>query len=891
MLVSVVQTAAPLRYTAAAQAAATTVQCPTQRWCYRPASPTIRAPAAQVLRPRRATVATASPEATTAWEALPEGPPLGTRRCRQVEALQRLPQRLEPELDFGARMPAPLPSIWRDKYELSPDTPALGGGAFAEVFKVRHRHTYECFAVKVMHRPNFALRGIEKQIEAEIQAMRMAADAAQDGRMEGHIVQLLDVAEEYDYVFLLLELCEEGDLLRKLHAEPLQRFHEDAGAMWARQLLLGLKTLHRLGFLHRDIKPDNLLCTEGSILKIADFGWCSLLEEAPTCLAGTFQYMAPEVLRNKPQTEAVDVWSAGVTLHQMLVGKPLLTTYLGPGATQLTDCDPHRATAVKQRRLLAEIAATCPPSYDRRPPHLSPLCWDFLRQLLIPEAEQRMTVEVALRHPWLMKAEAHGNTTQVATVTAPWSEPLVTARRRPCERREERQAAVEEPHIAACPEVASREEPEETGRDRLERSMEVPRSPQCSRTQDPRSPSTGRGSVNSIDNVPTPLKPRSWDPHRNMAYTPPMENNSTPEVSPERKARLLMSSDRVSTYNVSPKDILDRTLPSRSPLSRLSPPAPPPRTLDRRLGGSVVSRPSPASGPNESPVTLRCQPRIDQHAANVLLRKLHSCNEQLRQIQSAMLHPDHRFQDTTPQAGMGDAQSCCVLRTSGSACLSASASGSACLSASGSQSEERRRAPRHSILRGTSTERGESMHVLDASVAHDLEPILGGFDVLTATAPPHLGASTPGVLAPIRVLDASSRTSVEGVTSARGRENVLPSNPVALSTATPSTPWKGKPVVQNGVVCYAAAPRYAAIASPLKARHAAPPPSSSRITQAAQPQQSQHILLRVPSPGAPQVSSQATVWTQPMGSSHLRSGITRRRASAPSQWVQACEQR
>lgn len=114
-------------------------------------------------------------------------------------------------------MPAPLPSAWRGKYELSPDSPTLGGGAFAEVFKVRHRETHDCFAVKVMHRPNYALRGIEKQIGAEILAMRLAAEAAEEGKSEGHIVQLLDAVEEYDYVFLLLELCEQGDLLRMLH--------------------------------------------------------------------------------------------------------------------------------------------------------------------------------------------------------------------------------------------------------------------------------------------------------------------------------------------------------------------------------------------------------------------------------------------------------------------------------------------------------------------------------------------------------------------------------------------------------------------------------------------------------------------------------------------------
>jgi len=948
MRVSVVQqAAAPRRYTAVPGAP---VQQSGQRWCYRQSSPTIARPAPPVVRQRRATVATTtapvsqeagagwegSPErrgqalrraqgrrseATPCWEVSPERRGLGSSRrglSRHLEAQPRPvpPRMIEPELELSTRMPAPLPTIWRDRYELCPEAPALGGGAFAEVFKVRHRRTQQCFAVKVMHRPNFALRGIEKQIEAEISAMRLAADAADaahDEQSEGHIVRLLDVAEEYDYVFLMLELCEQGDLLRKLHLEPMQRFAEEAGAVWARQLLLGLQTLHRLGYLHRDIKPDNLLCTDRSILKIADFGWCSASREAPTCLAGTFQYMAPEVLQNRPQTEAVDVWSAGVALHQMLVGKPLLTTYLGPGATQLTDCDPHRATHVKQYRLLEEISATCPPSYDRRPADLSPLCWDFLRQLLIPEAHLRITVDAALRHPWLAAP--------VSRSTAP----------------------------APAAREVSTDEPEETGprrgRDRGE-VTEAPQSPQRTRAQDPRSPSTGRASVNSIDNVPTPLKPRSWDPHRNIAYTPPMEiqterDNSTPEVSPERKARLLMSSDRVSTYNTSPKPkerlllssdristfnvspkerllmsadrvsacnlspketLPERVQPARVPLSRLSPPAPPPRASqpNRRPWCGITSRPSPTN-PCESPPEAvevgatgcsatarthpRCAPlptsRIDTHAANALLRKLHTCNEQLRQIQSAMLHTDRRFKE--------DAKT--LVRSTTALDVS--------MDTGFLNAYAGRRTP---MARGDS----DLATPVEPMVLQDMEPVASGFDVLTATAPPQvgMGTATPGVLAPVRTLDCSLRHSAEGLQTARGRENMLPPN-MAVPSASPSTPWKGKQIVRNGVVCYTAPTRYATPASPLKditsARQAEPrqapskvsagppPPASARISSSG-PQQGQHVLLKVPTPAkaTPTVQAQATVWAQPGGAPQLRpSGITRRRASAPSAWVQA----
>ncbi|CAJ1380197.1 unnamed protein product [Effrenium voratum] len=166
-------------------------------------------------------------------------PPPPPEACRRApvradgyQVLKRMPLQMRrvqeeerPQADFG-RVPQPLPSQWRADFELSPMGYDLGGGAFAEVFRVQHQRSDKSFAVKVMHRPNFAMRGIERQIEAEIEAMRLAAGLARDLKEEIHILRLLDVCEEGEYVYLLLELCEQGDLLRKLNWEPTQRIAE-----------------------------------------------------------------------------------------------------------------------------------------------------------------------------------------------------------------------------------------------------------------------------------------------------------------------------------------------------------------------------------------------------------------------------------------------------------------------------------------------------------------------------------------------------------------------------------------------------------------------------------------------------------------------------------------
>lgn len=216
-----------------------------------------------------------------------------------------------------------------------------------------------------------------------------------------HIVRLFGQCEENDHVYLRMELCQ-CDLLRYTNAQIESRLCESEASTWTRQLYLGLRDLHCLGILHRDIKPENLLIAADGTLRIADFGWCADLRDAPCTLAGTFLYMAPEVLGERGiQTEAIDVWSAGVTVLQLLTGRPMLTTYLGPGSSGLSATDPHRATKMKTGWLIAEITEKCPPPEDKRPSDVSWCCWDFLRQLLVPDMHERISVADALAHPWL----------------------------------------------------------------------------------------------------------------------------------------------------------------------------------------------------------------------------------------------------------------------------------------------------------------------------------------------------------------------------------------------------------------------------------------------------------------------------------------------------------
>lgn len=228
----------------------------------------------------------------------------------------------------------------------------------------------------------------------EVEAMRLCVE---HNRCE-HVVKLWNAREVEGRVFLRMEMCQTN---LHSHVLSLKRVApEYVVASWTEQLFSGLADIHHVGFIHRDIKLENLLLSLDGRIKIADFGWCVRIEESPTSLAGTWQTMPPEMLEERPQTVAVDVWAAGCSIIQALVGRPFVCKALEEGPTGLSATDPWGATAERRGRFLRCINEALPLTDDHRPPHLSTVCWDFLKRVLA-RVEDRFTVPQALQHQWM----------------------------------------------------------------------------------------------------------------------------------------------------------------------------------------------------------------------------------------------------------------------------------------------------------------------------------------------------------------------------------------------------------------------------------------------------------------------------------------------------------
>ncbi|XP_066329045.1 mitogen-activated protein kinase kinase 9-like [Miscanthus floridulus] len=194
----------------------------------------------------------------------------------------------------------------------------LGRGNGGTVYKVAHRRTSALYALKVLHR-------CDPGAASEVDALRRADSSP-------HVVRchsVLPAAAPGD-VALLLELVDGGSL--DAVAARRGAFPEAALAEVAAQALAGLAHLHARSVVHRDVKPANLLVSAAGEVKIADFGIAKVLSRAGDhCAAyeGTAAYMSPERFDTERHGHAdpcaADVWSLGVTVLELLMGRyPLL---------------------------------------------------------------------------------------------------------------------------------------------------------------------------------------------------------------------------------------------------------------------------------------------------------------------------------------------------------------------------------------------------------------------------------------------------------------------------------------------------------------------------------------------------------------------------------------
>ena len=202
--------------------------------------------------------------------------------------------------------------ILNNRYELEQK---LGEGGMARVYRGRDLRLNRPVAIKVLHSQYASDTGFLQRFQHEAQAVA--------NLRHPNIVDVYDVGQDGDIHYIVMEYVPGSDLKALiLRQAPLPI---EQAVTIAEAVARGLEAAHRLGMIHRDIKPQNIIVGDGGVVKITDFGIAkSKMSTAMTetgVTFGTADYISPEQARGLPATPQSDIYALGVTLYEMLTGR------------------------------------------------------------------------------------------------------------------------------------------------------------------------------------------------------------------------------------------------------------------------------------------------------------------------------------------------------------------------------------------------------------------------------------------------------------------------------------------------------------------------------------------------------------------------------------------
>ncbi|KAL8291764.1 hypothetical protein RQP46_002022 [Phenoliferia psychrophenolica] len=286
----------------------------------------------------------------------------------------------------------------------------IGRGSYGKVYIAFNVTAGEAIAVKQVELPNTVsdkensrIQGMVASLKAEIELLK---DLAHD-----NIVEYLGMEETPEHLSIFLEYVPGGSVGRMIRTHG--KFPEDVIKHFTFQILTGLRYLHGLGILHRDLKGDNILCDQDGVCKISDFGTSKkstdiYSNDANMSMQGSIFWMAPEVIKNDQRgySAKADIWSLGCLCLEMFAGRrpwdqnQAIEAMLKIGAER-------RAPPVPEDVILSELSKAFFSACFQGDPDLRPRADQLMRHRFLELGPDYSFSKTTLYHAIASKGDEH----------------------------------------------------------------------------------------------------------------------------------------------------------------------------------------------------------------------------------------------------------------------------------------------------------------------------------------------------------------------------------------------------------------------------------------------------------------------------------------------------
>ncbi|WRT67439.1 uncharacterized protein IL334_004410 [Kwoniella shivajii] len=265
----------------------------------------------------------------------------------------------------------------------------LGKGDVGKVYLVREKKTDKLFAMKVLSKKEMIKRNKIKRALAEQEILATANHP--------FIVTLFHSFQSQDYLFFVLDYCMGGEFFRALQTRPGKCLSEEHAKFYAAEVTAALEYLHLNGYIYRDLKPENILLHQSGHIMLSDFDLSkqsgeaggapagikhggpngTILVDTRSCIAdfrtnsfvGTEEYIAPEVIKGHSHSSAVDWWTLGILVYEMIFAT---TPFKGPNRNATF------ANVMKNEVMYPDS------------PAVTSFCKSFIRKALIKDENKRL---------------------------------------------------------------------------------------------------------------------------------------------------------------------------------------------------------------------------------------------------------------------------------------------------------------------------------------------------------------------------------------------------------------------------------------------------------------------------------------------------------------------